>query len=1142
MKRWLRRIFAGSLGVLLLVVALAAWVVYTDTGTRVLLTRLATSLSADVAGVSGSLGRQLRIERFAIDTDGVEISGTKLELKLQPLQALRRQIVVDSLLLATLRIQLPPPKEPQQDGPLLPEIRLPLEFDLKSVSLGQLQIANADSTVSNVDAIELSAQWHGDALGVQRLTLRYTELALAASGRLRFAEPFDHQFDASWSLANPEYSGSGTLSGDLDETQLRHTLQLSDAADNTVETEVTLGLRDASNPRFAGNTHWQQLPVSVTALSIGPGRLEFDGTPAAYQLRLAASARHSDYGPASLEARAHGDLQTLTVDAASARIAEGNVDVAGNVGLTEGDWFAGTFAAVGLNPATVSAALTGALDLAGGLRVTRVFGVDLVLERLGGTLNTVALAGSGRLTLRQDSLQVESFELQAGPNRLNVSGAASMDSSDLQFELDAPKTALIWPPLVADIAAAGRLSGSLAAPVIDADLRATDARFEDWQLTETRLRLQPAAARTRIDFALGGLVRAGRELGALRLGGVADRQSASTTLEWELGQDSAEVDVTLARTTAGVSGTLSNGAVVNAIAGDWRQDVPAAFAVADDAVSLAPHCWRRQEARLCIGEFAWSADERRVRANTRDLPLALFQGLLPAGLAVTGSADAAVDVFFDADGWRGDLNWQQSDTLLRSQSDTQAAWQLGFDVATVNGSATGEQLEIVVLVQSPDDIEVTANVRVDDALDTGSLSGDIAITVADVAPFLAFLPELTELGGRLETNTTLGGTLAEPRAAGEVAWREGKATMRASGAAIKDATLVAELDEDGSARVDGELHAGDGSIRLTGSGSKIWNAERRLELELQGQDFAGLRLPEYTATLSPDLKLLYADKAARVTGRLTIPTATLAPASVPPTAVRISPDIVVHREGVERVVEAAVPLTLDLVVALGDAVTVSSFGLDGRLGGELRIRQTPGEPPAANGTLRLIEGIFKAYGQSLSINRGRLVFGGPLDNPALDIEATRNLNGDTNGSATVGLRIGGTARRPTTSLFSNPVLTEADALALLLTGRRLNDIGKGEGQTLTNAAYALGLSSAAPITRQIASSVGLDELAVSGGPDDAAVSAGASLGDKVFVRYTYGLFSRLGGFLLRYDLNKRFSLEAQTGEDQSLEVIYTVDR
>ncbi|MGE3465081.1 MAG: translocation/assembly module TamB domain-containing protein, partial [Pseudomonadales bacterium] len=53
--------------------------------------------------------------------------------------------------------------------------------------------------------------------------------------------------------------------------------------------------------------------------------------------------------------------------------------------------------------------------------------------------------------------------------------------------------------------------------------------------------------------------------------------------------------------------------------------------------------------------------------------------------------------------------------------------------------------------------------------------------------------------------------------------------------------------------------------------------------------------------------------------------------------------------------------------------------------------------------------------------------------------------------------------------------------------------------------------------------------------------AAVRLNRDVYLRYTYGVFSRLGGVLLRYRLSNRVSVQAKTGDSHSIEIRYGVD-
>jgi len=119
------------------------------------------------------------------------------------------------------------------------------------------------------------------------------------------------------------------------------------------------------------------------------------------------------------------------------------------------------------------------------------------------------------------------------------------------------------------------------------------------------------------------------------------------------------------------------------------------------------------------------------------------------------------------------------------------------------------------------------------------------------------------------------------------------------------------------------------------------------------------------------------------------------------------------------------------------------------LRGELHIT-SPGGRLAVNGAVRAVDGTYAAYGQKLTIDRGQITFSGAVDNPRLDIEATRpNLD------VRVGVAISGTPVNPRVRLFSEPELSEIDKLSWLVMGRASDGLGRTDTALLQRAALAL---------------------------------------------------------------------------------------
>jgi translocation and assembly module TamB len=255
--------------------------------------------------------------------------------------------------------------------------------------------------------------------------------------------------------------------------------------------------------------------------------------------------------------------------------------------------------------------------------------------------------------------------------------------------------------------------------------------------------------------------------------------------------------------------------------------------------------------------------------------------------------------------------------------------------------------------------------------------------------------------------------------------------------------------------------------------------------------------------------------------------------------VRESPDLVLARQ--EEKTAAGYRVRTDVEVVLGERVHLEGMGFSAGLAGRIRLRGSGNDPIAAFGEVDIKEGRYEAYGQDLRITRGRLTFNGPLDDPGLDVRASR-----TAGAYQAGLELTGTLRDPRSRVFSVPDLSESDALSLLLTGKRLSEGGAGADATmLLNALAGLGVARADDIARDIGQTVGFDELGLD--TDDGLygtqLTVGKRINSRLLVRYAVGLFDGVGKVITVYNINRYLDLEISHGpEAQGGDLIFRIER
>lgn len=144
-------------------------------------------------------------------------------------------------------------------------------------------------------------------------------------------------------------------------------------------------------------------------------------------------------------------------------------------------------------------------------------------------------------------------------------------------------------------------------------------------------------------------------------------------------------------------------------------------------------------------------------------------------------------------------------------------------------------------------------------------------------------------------------------------------------------------------------------------------------------------------------------------------------------------DDVVVLDPVDPTAGPSSPLAMELAIRLGDRVTMSGFGLKGTLAGDLQVVARPGREMTANGQLE-VGGRYKAYGQDLTITDGRLLWNhGVVSDPRIAIRARREI-----GEVTAGIQVSGRAMQPKVDIWSEPAMSQSEALSYLVLGRSLS--------------------------------------------------------------------------------------------------------
>lgn len=432
------------------------------------------------------------------------------------------------------------------------------------------------------------------------------------------------------------------------------------------------------------------------------------------------------------------------------------------------------------------------------------------------------------------------------------------------------------------------------------------------------------------------------------------------------------------------------------------------------------------------------------------------------------------------------------------------------------------------------------------------LAGELQLQIANLRAWGSWLPAGWRLGGQLEGAFALGGQLGAPEYTGSLRGRELSARNLLEGVDLQAGELDLRLHGP-SARIERfVIRAGEGE--LTATGSATFGAVPAADLRVQASRFAAIQRIDRQVVVSGDARLTMEPERLGLEGRVALDRGRVDISRLD--APSLGDDVVVLRAEDDEPQPpangqiAGRRVDLRLQIDLADRLHLIGRGLDAMLGGELLLT-SPGGRLAANGTIRTVSGTYAAYGQKLSIDRGSIAFGGPIGNPRLDIQATRkhapsavtSVGGAVGSSddVRVGVIITGTGQAPRVRLYSDPAMSDTDKLSWLVLGRGSSGLGRNDAALLQSAAAAL-LAGEGDGPGDWVQSIGLDELSVRQGDGDVRdtiVAIGKQVSRRWYVGYERGLNATAGTWQLIYRLGQRFTVRAQSGLDDSLDLIWS---
>ena len=854
---------------------------------------------------------------------------------------------------------------------------------------------------------------------------------------------------------------------------------------------------------------------------------------------------------ADIAIKLDGTPQAITLHQLDLKQAKGGLSATGEISLQPQVGWNLQATAHGLNPGAFAKDWPGAINFSlstnGQMEKDGLAG-RLKLDKLGGSLRQRPLSGNADLSFAPPLAIDGTLNLASGNSTIALRGSSGAHT-DVVIDL-ALGSLGDWLPQ-----AAGSVYGKIALqgawPALDARGKINGSKIALAELRAATFKLDAnlhdlVAPSGTLNLDANTVSAGGYVFDSIKLDAHGTQAKHALTLD-ALGPQlgiALALDGALTIPNQGASqwhGTLSRLSLAPKDATPWRLAHATQLQYLGGDFTIGELCLGADNASLCAAGTQTGAGATQAKFSVAHLPL--------AAIARFASPEAALKLDGEING-NGEVARGGDGALSGRATLASAAGSIAYPDSATQPLIAYRNFDVAAtLTPQRSTVDVRGDLdsggRLDGHLVLGApssagmpLSGNVAAILNNLGFIDLATGQTSATHGKLDAKFTVSGTTAAPNVAGNLTLADFASEVPSAGLKLHDGRIVLHSQDGRSFALEGSIGSGDGKLTLNGNVGVA--ADASTVLKISGENFLAADIPGAQVRVSPELTLTRNAGKYALSGSVTIPQADIDASQLPGGgAATTSPDIIVTDvQGAP--VAANVSLDADITVKLGAGekldldlrqgreVHVVGYGLNGYLSGQFAVQDRRGRATSGRGQI-VVDGTYRAYGQNLKIEQGRLLFAGtPIDNPGLDLRATR---GFTNPDVTVGLQVRGTAQVPVLTVFSTPAMEQSDALSYLVAGKPLSQLKSGEGDAVGSAARALGTAGGDLLAKSIGSKTGLDDVGVSDSAavGGAALTVGKYLSPRLYLSYGVGLFTPGEVVTLRYRLTRLFNIEMQNG-------------
>lgn len=796
--------------------------------------------------------------------------------------------------------------------------------------------------------------------------------------------------------------------------------------------------------------------------------------------------------------------------------------------------------------------ISGSLSTSGSLTEQGGWQVSLPKLDIDGILRGYPLNVEGQLEASDKNgkgediqLTTQGLALSHGPNQLSAKG--KIDKQILMdVEVNFPDFAKSVPDLAGKMQGKVALRGSLKEPDINLDLALNQINWQQQANVETitlKGDVTPLPApKANLSLIANNITYDDIKVDSADLEVSGDEKLHQLTLDVvsDLVSTSLEIEGTFKQKPEMIWDGALRRLTLSSQQGPWSLQKSTAVKVNIDKqiANVQAHCWLQAKSSVCLTEDISVGNSGQAKLAINDFNFDQIKQFLPPETKLQGSVNAQAFAK-----WAPEKKPEVTLSVNMPKGQVEQALEqpikVGWDSFSFKAALAKDKLDAEWLFDVKDNGDLSGKVSLlNVSSEKPTIDGKVALSTFHLDFLAPLIGEYSLFKANMNTDLALSGDVMHPKVNGQFLIDQMKLQGEVTPIDINSGQVVINF-KGHQADLDAGIITPDGKLEITGDADwrdlQDWRTRARVFAKELKVDMP----PMVKIKVEPDMTIDVTPQLAKVEGNINLPWGRIVIEELPPSAVGVSSDTVILNKDLQPVDEVtAMPFNVetDINIKIGDDFQLAAFGLKGGLKGSLNVTQKD-KGPFIVGEVNIVDGSYRSFGQDLVIEEGKILMNGPADQPYVSIKAIRNPD-NTQDDVIAGVRVTGPASDPSVEIFSEPAMPQANALSYLLRGQDID--GESGGNAMTTTLIGLSLAKSGRVVGEIGEAFGVQDLQLdtAGSGDDSQVTVSGYILPGLQVKYGVGIFNSLGEFTVRYRLMQDLYLEAVSGVDSAVDLLY----